>query len=175
MYLSGLGQGQPYYTKGGQPTQSAAVGDVIGYEVPGVSEIWLEQTQNGGLQYSGPFTVPMAPYTLLARDAGSFQSAAYTLMPNKTRGQLIGTAVMNVAPIAIAAPLPKLPAPVPVVLEAPPMQLPTMLAPPAGGPVDFGPDPGATAPPAESENYTPYILAGAGILAAVAFMSRGRR
>jgi len=105
MYLAGLGV---YYLKNGQPASVLYVGDTMGFNVPGYSSIWLEQTQNGTTQYSGPFNLPMAPYTLLPRDAGNFQASIYELTAAGTRGKLIGTdsiQVLAAATTQAAAPI----------------------------------------------------------------------
>lgn len=88
MYLSGLGI---YYLKNGQPVDTLYVGDQMTFNVPGYSKIWLDQYQNGQLQYSGPFDLPMPPYTLLPRDVGSFTASIFELKPNGTKGDNIGT------------------------------------------------------------------------------------
>jgi len=87
MYLSGLGA---YYLKDGQPVSVLHVGDTMGFNVPGYSQIWLDNKQNGVTQYSGPFTLPMPLYTLLPRDAGVFQATVYELTPQGTKGKAIG-------------------------------------------------------------------------------------
>lgn len=100
MYLSGyLGA---YYLKNGQPTSSYQVGDVMGFNVPGYSQVWLDQTQSGNPQYSGPFNVPMPSYVLQARDVGTFRASVYELLPNGQKGKLIGTdsVVVQGAPAA---------------------------------------------------------------------------
>lgn len=88
MYLQGLGA--TYYLKNGVPATSYNVGDVMGFAVPGYTQVWLDQTQNGNPQYSGPFTVPMSPYVLQARDVGTFNASVYELK-NGAKGKLIGT------------------------------------------------------------------------------------
>lgn len=88
MYLRGLGA--VYYLKNGSPASSYNVGDVMGFNVPGYTQVWLDQTQNGSPQYSGPFTVPMSPYVLQSRDVGTFNASVYELK-NGAKGKLIGT------------------------------------------------------------------------------------
>ena len=87
-----------YYLKNGQPTSVLYVGDTMGFNVPGYSKIWLDQQQNGAAQYSGPFSLPMAPYTLQTRDEGSFSTSVYELTPGNTKGKLIGTDSIQVLP-----------------------------------------------------------------------------
>ena len=93
---SGLGA---YYLKNGQVATVLTVGDVMGFNVPGYSKVWLEQTQNGQTQFSGPFNLPMSPYTLQARDIGTFAASVYELTPGGTKGKIIGTDSIQVQPL----------------------------------------------------------------------------
>lgn len=108
MYMSGMGG--IYYQKNGQPASSYVVGDVMGFVVPGYSQVWLEQTQNGSPQFAGPFTVPMQPYQLQSRDVGVFNASVYEYK-NGAKGKLIGTdsvqvlATIQQAPITYAPPV----------------------------------------------------------------------
>jgi len=86
-----------YYLKNGQPTSVLYVGDTMGFNVPGYTEVWLDQFQNGALQYSGPFTLPMSPYTLQARDVGSFSASVYQIKNGK-KYDLIGNDQIQVLP-----------------------------------------------------------------------------
>jgi hypothetical protein len=88
MYFAGLGG--IYYLKNGQPASSYVVGDTMGFNVPGYSQVWLEQTQNGNPQYTGVFNLPMAPYVLQSRDVGAFNASVYEYK-NGVKGRLIGT------------------------------------------------------------------------------------
>jgi hypothetical protein len=92
---TGLGA---YYLKNGQPASVLYVGDTMGFNVPGYSQIWLDQKQNGTTQYSGPFNLPMPAYTLLPRDAGYFQATIYALNPDGTKGNAIGADSIQVLP-----------------------------------------------------------------------------
>jgi hypothetical protein len=103
MYLGGLGA---YYLKNGQPTSTYYVGETMGFNVPGYSQVWLTQVQNGSPQYNGPFNVPMPPYVLQSRDIGTFAATVYELTPQGKQGKLIGTDTVQVlaTPQTIYAP-----------------------------------------------------------------------
>ncbi len=88
MYLAGLGA---YYFKNGQAASVLYVGDVMTFNVPGYSKVWLDQKQNGTPQYSGPIDLPMPAYQLLPRDVGTFTASVYQLNAGGQKGQLIGT------------------------------------------------------------------------------------
>lgn len=94
MYLGGIGA---YYLKNGVPASSLNVGDTMGFNVPGYSQVWLDQTQNGTPQYSGPFNVPMAPYVLQSRDVGTFNASVYELNAGGQKGKLLGTDSIQVS------------------------------------------------------------------------------
>ena len=113
MYLGGLGA---YYLKNGQPTSTYYVGDTMGFNVPGYSQVWLTQVQNGSPQYNGPFNVPMPAYVLQSRDIGTFQATVYELTPQGKQGKLIGTDSVQV----LAAPAQQVAQPTPQTLYAPP-------------------------------------------------------
>lgn len=121
MYLGGLGA---YYLKNGQPTSSYFVGDTMGFNVPGYSQVWLTQTQNGNPQYNGAFNVPMPAYVLQARDVGTFAATVYELTPQGKQGKLIGTDTVQVLP----APVQAVAQPTPQTIYAPPT-IQTTLAP----------------------------------------------
>jgi hypothetical protein len=122
MYLGGnpFGLGL-YYLKNGQTVSQFTVGDSMMFNVPGYSEVWLDQTQNGATQFSGVMPLPMGPYTLLPRDVGSFAATVYEVK-NGGKGKLIGSDSATV--VAAAAPV-----------VAPPriIQAPTPIEPPPGG------------------------------------------
>ncbi len=198
MYLQGLGI---YYLKNGQPASVLYVGDVMTFNVPGYSNVWLEQKQNGTPQYSGPIGLPMPAYTLLARDIGTFTASVYQLTQGGTRGQLIGTDSIQVQtpqaavqPQTIYAP-PTIHATLAPEYQpgatgggvmtittgvstpsAPSPQGPSIIVGPPQGPIDLGPMPGA------EEAFTPTQEAGlsgvslllvAGV--AIMFLFGGRR
>jgi len=182
MYLQGLGA---YYTKNGLATSSYVVGDTMGFNVPGYSQVWLEQTQNGSPQYSGPFTIPMSPYVLQARDAGVFNASVYEYK-NGAKGKLIGTDSVTVA----AAPAQQTFAPPqvqqiqapgytnPSVTSSGAAIMPSGVATPSaptpiyistpGAPIDFGApiDTGVPAPEVQAAGFPPVgmlLLAGLGL------------
>ena len=182
MYMSGLAA---YYMKNGQPVASFTVGDVMTFNVPGYSQVWLDQTQNGASQFSGPFPLPMAPYTLQARDAGTFQASVYELTPQGTRGRPIGTdSVQVVAALTLAPNLPPLviqqtPAPGYAPGSTPgsgagllpsgvrtPSQPPIIVSVPGGGSY-IAPPIGVTGSPVAEEGMSPLtiaLIAGIGLL-----------
>lgn len=199
MYFAGLGA--IYYLKNGQPASSYNVGDTMGFAVPGYTQVWLEQTQNGNPQYAGPFNLPMAPYVLQTRDIGTFNASVYELR-NGTKGKLIGTDSIQVLatvqqmpptyapPVINATPAPgyvnpTTPAGVPTL----PSGVPTPTAPSAPGtvlfqptqPVDLGPltrvdIDGATTAPQEAGfglDATSLLLVGLGLY--FVFGGRSRR
>jgi hypothetical protein len=104
--LGGLrGRGLGVYFKNGSPVGTAAYGDTITYNVSGQppGQIWLEQYVNGVLGYNGPFTIPMAPYTLSAKDqAGTWVSMAYSLIGG-AKSALLETATFQVTTTPTAA------------------------------------------------------------------------
>jgi len=183
MYMSGLAA---YYMKNGQPVASFTVGDVMTFNVPGYSQVWLDQTQNGASQFSGPFPLPMAPYTLQARDVGTFRASVFELTPQGTKGRPIGTDSAQVV-AAIAAPVPiSLP---PVIQQVPapgytpgvipgsgsgllpsgirtPSQPPIIVSVPGGGSY-IAPPIGETGSPVAEEGMSPLtiaLIAGIGLL-----------
>lgn len=129
MYLRGVGLGA-YYFKNGQPATVLYVGDTMSFNVPGYSQVWLDQYQNGALQYSGPMSLPMPPYTLQARDAGSFTASVYKLSPAGKKSDSIGSDQIQVLTQPAAQPTAQ-------VLYAPPTinatQAPTYANPTGGG------------------------------------------
>ena len=100
MYMRGLGA---YYFKNGQPVTSLTVGDTMTFNVPGESAVWLDQYQNGVLQFSGPMNLPMPPYTLLPRDQGTFTASVYKLSGSGKKGDNIGTDQIQVLAAPISA------------------------------------------------------------------------
>jgi hypothetical protein len=132
MYMRGVGA---YYLRNGQPTSVLYVGDSMSFNVPGYSQIWLDQTQNGATQFSGPFSLPMAPYTLLPRDEGMFQANVYELKSNQTRGALIGSDSIRVQPaIALIPAMTPAVSPPPVIQQIPaPGYVPSPLTTSGGG------------------------------------------
>lgn len=73
----------------GQPGTTANVGDTIQLIVPGYSQVWLVQQQNGQQQYNDVYSVPSNPYQLRQQDVGYFQGSAYTVTADHKPGQLI--------------------------------------------------------------------------------------
>jgi hypothetical protein len=68
---------------------SAVCGQSLALDIPGYSQVWLTQYQNGGLQYDGPYQLPSAPYLLSCqRDVGTYQGSAYQIV-NGQKGQLL--------------------------------------------------------------------------------------
>src|SRR5262249_23131689 len=68
---------------------SANCGDTLYLDVPGYSQIWLTQYQNGGLQFDGPYQLPAQPYLLSCqRDVGTYQGTAYQIV-NGQKGQVL--------------------------------------------------------------------------------------
>lgn len=94
----------PEYTVSGSPTSQAwcgtgpgAVGTTIGFDVPGYSRAWIIAAQNGRIAFDGPMDLPMPPYTLRCPDdIGFWQTAAYEITPQGTRGNVIGQTTLNV-------------------------------------------------------------------------------
>jgi hypothetical protein len=78
----------PIFYVNGVPKSSANIGDTLYLDIPGYSQIWLTQFQNGGLQYDGPYSLPSQPYLLAARDVGTYQGTAYQMI-NGQKGQQI--------------------------------------------------------------------------------------
>jgi len=103
MYLAGLGA---YYLKNGQPVTTLYVGDVMTFNVPGYNQVWLDQYQNGNLQFSGPMNLPMPPYTLLSRDVGTFTASVFQLSPSGKRSDSIGTDTVKVVATALPSQAP---------------------------------------------------------------------
>ena len=75
----------------GQAGTTANVGDTIQLIIPGYSQVWLVQTQNGQPQYNDVYIVPSTPYVLKLQDAGYFQGSAYTVTADRRPGQLISS------------------------------------------------------------------------------------
>jgi hypothetical protein len=151
MYLRGLGV---YYLKNGQPASVLYVGDMMSFNVPGYSQVWLEQTQNGNPQYSGPFSLPMTPYTLLPQDQGTFAASVYTLTPGNTRGQPIGTDSIQVQ-ARPAAPPPPIPVSLPPIIQQTPAP---GFMPPSGAPSGGGRLPTGVATPSAGGGTTVVAL-----------------
>ncbi len=85
------------YTKNGVPVSAVLCGDVISFDVPGYSRIWLTQYQSGKIQFDGPFNLPMPDYRLVCdRDIGNFSATAYTLNSDGTHGDYLGNAFLTV-------------------------------------------------------------------------------
>ena len=81
----------------GQPISSAVCGSPYGFTVPGYegAQVYIIQTKNGQPQYSGLFSVPMAPYTgVCGQDEGTYQLTAY----DPTSGQSLGQVQFQVLP-----------------------------------------------------------------------------
>jgi len=76
------------------------------FDVPGELQVWLDQYQNGVIQFSGPMSVPMPPYTLLPRDQGTFTASVYKLSGSGKKGDNIGTDQIQVLAAPVTAPAP---------------------------------------------------------------------
>jgi hypothetical protein len=112
--LKGRGLGRNlgmYYNSSGQPIIVAHTGDTITYNVAGQppGQVWLDQEIAGTSSYSGPFTIPMAPYTLGPNDrSGLYINNAYALVGGG-KGTFLeqSTLVVNPAiPVGSPAPVP---------------------------------------------------------------------
>jgi hypothetical protein len=96
----GLGRLSQYYDSNGSPINTAMIGDTITFNVPGQppGTIWLEQTVNGQPGYTGPFQIPMKPYTLTHNDqTGGWQNRAYSYL-NGQKGPLLEISALIVNP-----------------------------------------------------------------------------
>lgn len=98
MYLRGLGAPQ-YMDTAGRPLSAVTCGTPFTFDVPGYSQVWLDQTHNGNPGYSGTFPVPMAPYTPnCSGELGTWLNTVYTVTPQGTRGTFIGSDSLQIVP-----------------------------------------------------------------------------
>lgn len=84
-----------YYVNG-SPVSQAKVGDVETFNVPGYNRIYIVVIKDGRVQFEGPFSVPMAPYTLGPQDVGTYQTYSYELNPDGSRGALISSTSIRI-------------------------------------------------------------------------------
>lgn len=117
----GLGAGTVPYTPGffdmhGNPISRIPCGTPYTFQIPGYPQpqIWLDQTFNGKPGYSGALAVPMAPFTSdCSSEVGTYLNTVYTLNPDGSRGQLIGSVDVTIEPGQLA------PGVVPTILQHP--------------------------------------------------------
>ncbi len=85
------------YLKNGVPVSAVLCGDVISFDVPGYSKVWLTQYQSGKIQFDGPFNLPMPDYRLVCdRDIGNFSATVYALNADGSHGDYLGNAFLTV-------------------------------------------------------------------------------
>lgn len=82
----------------GQEVSQVPCGTPIIFDVPGYSNVWLFQLQDGRIQYDGPYAVPSPAYApSCTNDTGHFQAAVYELNPDGTKGAEIGFTELRVS------------------------------------------------------------------------------
>jgi hypothetical protein len=87
-----------FYVNGVQKS-SAVCGDTIVFAIPGYSQVWMTQYQNGQLQFDGAYNVPAPPYaTSCSRDVGTFQGTAWELI-NGQKGNVLATWTFQITPL----------------------------------------------------------------------------
>lgn len=86
-----------FHDETGKKITEIQCGKVIYFNVPGYSAVWLDQLQNGQLQWNAPIEIPYGPHTLnCSSEPGHYQSAVYELKPDWTKGNLIGLTELRV-------------------------------------------------------------------------------
>lgn len=98
---------QPQYSVSGQPTNDVVCGTTIGFDVPGYQRAWVIVAQDGHITFDAPMDLPMPQYALKCpQDVGFFQTAAYEITPQGTRGNVIGQTQITVrqAPMQTTTP-----------------------------------------------------------------------
>ena len=72
------------YYKNGIPVTTMQVGETVTYDVPGAPrQVYLVQTVNGVQSFNGPYSLPMAPYTLNVNDRpGTYVNMVYDKSPS---------------------------------------------------------------------------------------------
>ena len=94
-----------FYVNGIQK-YSGNIGDSLVFDIPGYTNIWLTQYQNGVLQYDGPEALPTAPLQLTdPPDLGTFQGTAYEVI-NGQKGAQIASWTFQINPAASGGQLP---------------------------------------------------------------------
>lgn len=122
----------PVYTINGQPVHNAKCGDLIGFELPGFREAWINVNQDGHVTFDGIMSLPMQPYVLKCpNDVGYFVTTAYEISPSGTRGVLIGQTDIMITDISGLQPGPVLP----TQQTVQPSPAPTGTPPPMGQPL----------------------------------------
>ncbi len=80
---------QAIFYVNGTPASSAKCGDSLYLDIPGNSQVWLTQYQNGHLQYDGLYNLPAPAYVLdCTRDVGTYQGTAYQVVNNQKGGTI---------------------------------------------------------------------------------------
>jgi hypothetical protein len=88
-----------FYDAKGNPVSQILCGEDYSFDVPGYSQVWLEQTYNGKPSFSGPFSVPVPAYIGDCQtQIGTYISSAYELTPQGGRGTLLGTVGFRILP-----------------------------------------------------------------------------
>lgn len=94
-FLRGLG-GPVFKNTSGQIITAIPCGQPYTFDVPGFSQVWLEQSRNGSPTFNGPYAVPMPSYIAdCVRDVGTYQNNVYEIADGK-KGAAIGGAVFQV-------------------------------------------------------------------------------
>jgi hypothetical protein len=97
MYLHGL-NGPVFYDPQHNPIDKIICGTPYTFDVPGYSQVYLEQARNGVSSYSGLFSVPMPSYVAdCVRDVGTYMNSVYTVV-NGGKGAFIGSVPFIVLP-----------------------------------------------------------------------------
>lgn len=87
------------YLVNGEPVSSVLCGETITFDVTGYPRAWIIVAQDGQVTFDAPMDLPMPAYKLkCSDDIGYFQAAAYAITPQGGRGNVIGTASLNVRP-----------------------------------------------------------------------------
>ena len=97
--LSKSKSGPVFMDVNGRIITEVLCGQPVVFSVPGYENntVWLSQLKDGQLHFDGPYPGYPGPYTMkCATDPGYYQTAVYELMPDGTKGQLIGTTELRV-------------------------------------------------------------------------------